>query len=311
LWIDHRALAAEHGLRASWSTPIRATNGLLVGTFTVYYDHPRSPSREDRRMVELLTRTAGVAIGRDRDMRARARQLNELQRSLLPRRLPEIPGMSAGVAFRPGDRGLDVGGDFYDVFSLPGAGWGFVVGDVRGHGAEAAAVTALTRHTTRAIARLELDPGPVLEAVNNALRHSDFDRFCTAVYGNIALGPGGATVRLAIAGHPPPLLRRASGAVTELNDHGPLLGVFPAPRFPEMSCVLDPGDSLVLYTDGLIERNPLVRDDARLRAVVAALPGGNAAEQIAALEHRALGNLPGQLSDDVAVLALKVDGSGR
>ncbi len=311
LWIDYRALAAEHGLRASWSTPIRATNGLLVGTFAVYYDHPRSPSREDRRTVELLTRTAGVAIGRSRDMLARARQLNELQRSLLPRRLPEIPGMSVGVSFRPGDRGLDVGGDFYDVFSLPGGGWGFVVGDVRGHGAEAAAVTALTRHTTRAIARLDLDPGRVLEVVNNALRHSDFDRFCTAVYGHIALGPDGATVRLANAGHPPPLLRRASGAVTELIDHGPLLGVFPEPRFPEISCTLDPGDTLVLYTDGLIERNPRVRDDAGLRSLVAALPGGDAAEQLAALERQAFGDPPGQLGDDVAVLTLQVDGSGR
>jgi serine phosphatase RsbU (regulator of sigma subunit) len=185
LWDDFRELASEHGLRACWATPIRADDGELVGIFAVYYGEPREPAREDRRVVDLLARTAGVAIGRARDAERRGRRLAELQSSLLPRALPDVPGIEAAVSFHPADRGLDVGGDFYDLFPLPDGAWGFAIGDVCGHGAEAAAVTALTRHTTRAVARLEDRPARVLEIVNEELRHSDHDRFCTAQYGRL------------------------------------------------------------------------------------------------------------------------------
>src|SRR5205807_3780607 len=146
-WGEFRELARRLDVSAAWSTPIRGDDGELVGTLGVYYGQPREPSAEDRRVVDLLARTAGVAIGRARDAEGRARRLAELQSSLLPRALPEVPGLRAAVSFHPAERGLDVGGDFYDLFSLPGEAWGFVIGDVCGHGAEAAAVTALTRHT--------------------------------------------------------------------------------------------------------------------------------------------------------------------
>jgi sigma-B regulation protein RsbU (phosphoserine phosphatase) len=312
LWADYRALAEDHGLRACTSSPIRATDGQLVGTLDVYFAHPRSPSAAEDRMIELLNRTAGVAIGRARDARARTRQLNELQRSLLPRSLPDIPGVGAAISFHPSDRGLDVGGDFYDVFALPDGSWGFVIGDVRGHGAEAAAVTALTRNTTRAIAALTFDPARVLEVVNSALRRSEFDRFCTAVFGLLELGAGSATVRLANAGHPPPLVLSPPGEVSELTTHGPLLGVFDAPSFPEVTVALAPGMTLLLHTDGLVERNPRVEREGGLTTLLAALaPRSDAAALVAELEERALGDPPGRLRDDVAVLALQVSGPGR
>ena len=306
LWSDYRELAAEHGLRACWSTPLRADDGQLVGTLAVFYDEPREPAREDLRVVDLLARTAGVAIGRARDAENRASRLAELQSSLLPRALPEVPGIATAVSFHPEERGAEVGGDFYDLFSLPGDAWGFVVGDVCGHGAEAAAVTALTRHTTRAIARLERRPSQVLSMVNDELRMSDHDRFCTALFGRMEPIADGIQLTLTCGGHPPPLIRRASGAVVTVDAHGPLLGVFEDAEFPETSIDLGAGDTLLLYTDGLIERNPRVRGDAGLRGILGSLPAGDVDELLAALERRALGSPPEALPDDAAVLAIQV-----
>jgi PAS domain S-box-containing protein len=305
-WEPYRDLAEELGIHAVWSTPLRADDGELVGTFGVFYDEPREPSDEDRRLVELLARTAGVAIGRARDADGRARRLEELQSSLLPRALPKVPGLRAAVSFHPAERGLDVGGDFYDLFALPGEAWGFVIGDVCGHGAEAAAVTALTRHATRAIARLVSRPSDVLRMVNEELRTSDHDRFCTALYGRLDPIASGVRLTLACGGHPPPLVRRASGQIEALRAHGPLLGVFGAAEFPEITVDLQPEDTLVLYTDGLIERNPRVSGDAALRALLASLTFADVDGLIAQIEARALGTPPVRLPDDAAVLAIQI-----
>ncbi|HET8980596.1 MAG TPA: SpoIIE family protein phosphatase [Solirubrobacteraceae bacterium] len=308
LWADFRALVSEHGLRACWSTPIRADDGDLVGTFAVYYGQPREPAAEDRRVVELLTRTAGVAIARARDAQNRARRLAELQSSLLPRALPAVPGIGAAVSFHPADRGLDVGGDFYDVFPLPDGGWGFVIGDVCGHGAGAAAVTGLTRHTTRAIARLQPSPARVLEVVNEELRASDHNRFCTAQYGRLDPTADGFRLTLASGGHPGPMIRRAEGKVEAVRVRGPLLGVFGDATFPESTTVLRAGDTLVLYTDGLVERNPRLAGEGALRRLLKSLGPNDVDELLADLERRALGSPPARLLDDAAVLALQVTG---
>jgi sigma-B regulation protein RsbU (phosphoserine phosphatase) len=247
-----------------------------------------------------------VAIGRARDAESRTRRLEELQSSLLPRALPRVPGLRAAVSFHPAERGLDVGGDFYDLFALGGEAWGFVIGDVCGHGAEAAAVTALTRHATRAIARLVSRPADVLRMVNEELRTSDHDRFCTALYGRLDPFAGGMRMTLACGGHPPPLVRRAGGEIEALRAHGPLLGVFPAAEYPEIAIDLQPEDTLLLYTDGLIERNPRVPGDAALRELLASLTFDDVDGLMGQLEERAFGTPPGRLSDDSAVLAIQV-----
>jgi len=305
-WAPYRDRAEAMGIRVVWSTPLRADDGELVGTFGVFYDEPHQPSEEDRRVVDLLARTAGVAIGRARDAESRTRRLEELQSSLLPRALPQVPGLRAAVSFHPAERGLDVGGDFYDLFALPGEAWGFVIGDVCGHGAEAAAVTALTRHTTRAMARLVSRPSDVLRMVNEELRTSDHDRFCTGLYGRLDPVAGGIRLTLACGGHPPPLVRRASGEIEALRAHGPLLGVFPAAEFPEITIDLQPEDTLLLYTDGLIERNPRVSGDGALRDLLASLTFADVDELIAQIEDHALGAPPVRLPDDSAILAIQV-----
>jgi sigma-B regulation protein RsbU (phosphoserine phosphatase) len=305
LWSEYRELAGEHGLRAAWSVPIMATDGRLVGVFAVYHDRPLAPAEEDLRVLELLARTAAVAIERSRDAQVRAQQLAELQSSLLPRELPEIPGLGVAASFRPGDRSLEVGGDFYDVFEISPGCWGFIVGDVCGHGAEAAAVTALTRHTAKAIASREPDPVNVLAAVSEALRRSGYERFCTAVYGRLELRAGRVEICLASGGHPAPVVRRADGRVRTLSDHGPLLGVFDDATFPQLSVTLEPGDALVTYTDGLVERNPLVPDGDALAALLGSLPAADAAGLIAAIEHAAIPPVPATGRDDIAILVLR------
>jgi sigma-B regulation protein RsbU (phosphoserine phosphatase) len=113
-------------------------------------------------------------------------------------------------------------------------------------------------------------------------------------------------VTLACGGHPPPLVRRGSGRVEALRDHGPLLGVFPSATYPELSVELAPEDTLLLYTDGLIERNPRLPGDAALRALLGSLAFADVDGLIAQLEVRALGTPPERLPDDTAVLAIQV-----
>jgi serine phosphatase RsbU (regulator of sigma subunit) len=266
---------------------------------------PVPPSARDREVVELLAGTAAVAIERARGAARRARQLSELQTSLLPRALPDVPGLQAAAAFHSGDRSLEVGGDFYDLFELGQDAWGLVVGDVCGHGAEAAAVTALARHSAWTHARANDDPGQVLSGVSEALAARGDGRYCTAVYGRLERDGARSRLALAVGGHPPPMLRRADGSIQVLREHGPLLGVIVQPAFPVTEVVLEPGDALLLYTDGLIERNQRVNGDQGLVRILAGLEDGSAAALLAALEQAALGPEPRRPRDDVAILIVK------
>jgi signal transduction histidine kinase/DNA-binding response OmpR family regulator/serine phosphatase RsbU (regulator of sigma subunit) len=305
LWTDFRELAAEHGLRSCWSTPIVATGGQLIGTFAIYHREPSTPSEEGKAVVELLARTAAVAIERSRDTELRKRQLSELQTSLLPPELPDVPGLEAAASFHSGDRSLEVGGDFYDLFPLDDGSWGVVIGDVCGHGAEAAALTALTRHSTWSHARQHESPSEVLCNVSEAVSARGYGRYCTAIYGRIERNGHDTRLCLAVGGHTPPLLLRADGSVEIPREHGPLLGVIERPSFPVTEIVLAPGDALLLYTDGLIERNPLVDGEEGLAAIVTRLRGVSAQELLTELEDAALGPEPRAPRDDVALLVIK------
>lgn len=169
-----------------------------------------------------------------------------------------------------------------------------------------AGVTALARHSTWTHARLHPDPDWVLCSVSDALLARGYGRYCTAVYGRIELTETGAEVTLAAGGHPPPLLRRTGGTVERITDHGPLLGVFSDPAFPVRRVTLEPGDALVLYTDGLIERNPRVPGEDELAGLVAELPAADAPRMLAALQDAALGPAPRRPRDDVAILIVQI-----
>lgn len=418
LWLDFRALAAEHGLRACWSTPIPASDGAVLGTFALYYREPRSPDPFHRDLIGTATHLARTAIEHDRaerqlrDSEARFRTVatevpvgifeadaeggvvfandrlceivgstgpeihgdgwavhvhvddrqrivgewaravttsspwssefrvlrpdggerivaatatpvrsdgggflgsctdltdsrraereheiaQTLQRSLLPDRLPSVPGMETAVRYQAGAAGVDVGGDWYDVFVLPGGRVGVVVGDVVGRGVRAAAAMGQLRTALHTIARIAPEPADVIRRLGEQV---DGDASsATVVYGIV--DPGARTFEFACAGHPPPLL---SGVGYVEGGRNPPLGIVAGG--PHDAVVeLAPGATLLLYTDGLVERRQGGMDPGMATLARTLEQHRGDLEQLcdtvlAALDVEAAG-------DDVALLALRL-----
>ncbi|MET9603127.1 SpoIIE family protein phosphatase [Streptomyces sp. NPDC006459] len=275
-------------------------------------------ARQRRAYEGELLRERQVAEEARRQAEADRERLREalvvLQQSLLPAALPAVPGMEAASYYHTAsvDR---LGGDFYDLFPLDDKRWAFFLGDVCGKGPQAAAVTSLTRYTLRAAALHDPDPVAALSTLNTVL-HQRFTggdpRYCTAIFGVMEPDPATATVavRLASGGHPPALVVRADGRADYLPTPGGLLiGILPAPHFTAAETTLGPGDSLLLYTDGLTEarvgeNRELYGEDA-LRTFTAGLARRGTHELIAALTGLLDGFGEG-LDDDTALLALGV-----
>lgn len=225
-----------------------------------------------------------------------------LQSSLLPPELPTVPRYEIASRYRPGQDGLDVGGDFYDVFGITETTWGVVLGDVMGKGAEAAATTALARHTVRAAALNAASPLHVLRLLNAALFRDSPDRFCTAA---TAFVNADGQVRIAAGGHPPPLVRRRSGVVEEVKSRGNLLGPFPEWDGYEVTMQFSEGDLLVFFSDGVVEarRGSEEFGSDRLAEVLAAAPA-DANGALAAVVEAVTGFATSE-PDDVALIALR------
>ncbi|MFD4244240.1 PP2C family protein-serine/threonine phosphatase [Streptomyces sp. NPDC058525] len=275
-------------------------------------------ARQRRAYENELLRERKAAEEARREAVADRERLREalavLQQSLLPATLPAVPGMEAASYYHTAsvDR---LGGDFYDLFPLDDKRWAFFLGDVCGKGPQAAAVTSLTRYTLRAAALHDPDPAAALTTLNTVL-HERFTgedpRYCTAIFGVMEPdGNGGTTaVRIASGGHPPALVLRAEGRADYLPTPGGLLiGILPEPRFTSAETTLGPGDTLLLYTDGLTEartgtRRELYGEDA-LRAFAARHGHGGPHRLITALTALLDGFGEG-LNDDTALLALGV-----
>jgi hypothetical protein len=223
----------------------------------------RGDARRDRNLPAVLEDMAGraaMAFDNARLYAERAEVASTLRRSLMPALLPVIPGLELASHFRPSGAGSEVGGDFYDVFGSPESCW-LVVGDVCGKGAEAAALTGFLRHTTAAYAREGIGPGRVLSQVNQTMLEQDFDgRFATAIVARLRRRGSQVELTVALAGHPAALLVRAGDrSAVELGGAGALLGVFSDPEIEEVTTMLEPGDALALYTDGLPEAHAPAR----------------------------------------------------
>ncbi|MFG2974387.1 PP2C family protein-serine/threonine phosphatase [Streptomyces sp. NPDC048331] len=276
-------------------------------------------ARDRRAYEEELLRARKAAEEAHRQAEADRARLQDalavLQSSLLPDTLPPIPGMETAAHYRTAspDR---LGGDFYDVFPLDATRFAFFLGDVCGKGPQAAAVTSLTRYTLRTAALHDADPVSALTTLNRVLhqRFSTGDpRYCTAVFGTLEPDPvtERVTVHLASGGHPPALVLRADGTADFLRTPGGLLiGILPTAPFTPATTTLGPGDTLLLYTDGLTEartgrsRTELYGDEA-LRAFVTDHTGRSPAEVMEALTVLLDGFGDG-LDDDTALLALGV-----
>ncbi|XKK40059.1 SpoIIE family protein phosphatase [Nocardiopsis sp. ARC36] len=242
--------------------------------------------------------------------------LTVLQKALLPDSLPAVPGMEAASYYHPASPD-QLGGDFYDLLRLDGARWVFFLGDVRGKGPEAATLTSRARYALRAAALHTSEPAEVLGTLNTVLlegqAHDEEARHCTVVLGILEPGVDGGTarVRLASGGHPPALVLRADGRVDLLGTPGGMLvGVLPGAEFATAETVLAPGDTLLLYTDGLTEartgprRDTLYGEDGLLAFAAEHVPS-SPSKVINALSDL-LWSFGEGLDDDTALLALGV-----
>ncbi len=213
-----------------------------------------SYNQDDLVLAEELARRAAMAIDNARLFEATTHIARTLQASLLPQSLPAIPGVAIAGRYRAAAADQEVGGDFYDAFAIGEDRWGIVIGDVCGKGPEAAALTALARYTIRALS--DHAPAQVLSRLNAAVlraREETSHRFLTAIFAVAETRDGTLHVELAVGGHPPPALLRGDGSVEQVEVAGPLIGVLEAPDYPPAHCVLSPGDTMVLYTDGLTD----------------------------------------------------------
>lgn len=182
-----------------------------------------------------------------------AHMARTLQSSLLPPCLPKVSGVDVASLYRPAQAVDEPGGDFYDVFETAKHDWAFTLGDVMGKGTEAASLTALARYTMRAAAMRARRPAAVLAALNEAVHRQHPDRFCTATYARLRTEKLPMRVSMASAGHPPPLLVRHCGRVATLSARGLLAGPFEDWHAETLNATLEPGDSVVLYSDGVLD----------------------------------------------------------
>ncbi len=310
--------------RSVLALPIRTPDGEIAGGLILGHPDAGVFDAEAEAAASSIASTAAVALAnaqllqsvrRESDAREAAlRQRDQvaiaLQQSLLPPDLPAIPGLEIGAHYHAGTE--MVGGDFYDVFNLGEDTWGIVLGDVCGSGPEAASQTALTRHTVRTAAMFDTDPATVLHTLNRALLRSNTTRFTTATFLRLHRDAdrGDVAVSIASGGHPPPLIRRLDGSFEESSARGPLLGVtdFDADALQVADYSLGPGETLVLYTDGLTEARSagVLFDVDGVMATMTRLPAEPPARLANALVDAALQHADGPLRDDVAIVILRV-----
>jgi serine phosphatase RsbU (regulator of sigma subunit)/anti-sigma regulatory factor (Ser/Thr protein kinase) len=315
-WLEpeYRATIEALGLHSVVIVPLRSPRSLIAGALAlVTAESGRTLDEQHVGLALELGRRCGVAIDNARLYRERSHIAHTLQQSLLPPELPEIPGVAVAACFRPAGEGVEMGGDFYDVFPLADGGWAMTIGDVCGKGPSAAALTALARYTLRAVTMHEQSPVRVLELLNDAiLRNRADDRFCSAVFARLERSGNGVRAEIASGGHPQPIVVRADGTVEEVGGTGFLLGLWQDPELTSESVELVAGESLILYTDGVTDARAPERilspgDMARLLSAAA---GAGAAEIASRIESAVTGGDSAEPRDDIALLVLGVERDG-
>lgn len=298
---DQRALLAQLRPCSMMIVPLIA-HGPPLGTISfTYTGSGRCHDAEDLALGEELGRRAGLALENARQYERRQRAAATLQRALLPRSVPQPPGYEVAPAYVPATEGDEAGGDWYDAFMLPEGRLGLVIGDVVGKGVEAAATMGQLRNALRAYALVEPDPGGVIDLLDQMARKLGDVSFATVSYATLDLDSG--RIAYASAGHLPPLSVGADGSARFLGGAmvPPLATLHPVPCRANAD-VVAPGDTLLLYTDGLVETRE--RDlDAGLSALAelarTPLP-------LTALVTRLLAGMDaGSSRDDVAILAVR------
>lgn len=296
------------GMRSAITVALQA-RGEVTGAVTIGVAWSRRRYRRaDSHFAWILSGRVALALDNsglfddlERAERARAEIAETLQRGLLPPPLPHIPGWSVAAMYRPAGAENEVGGDFYDVFRVPG-GWMLVIGDVTGRGAHAASITAVARYTLRTAALLSDDPLVALRTLNRVLLSRGDSALCSLAAMTLSEDRF-EPVRLAVAGHPPPLLVDGE-AVTEVAGADPVLGAFHDAEWEIVRSEVEPGQQLVIITDGITEAQGAEGRFGEARLHDHLRGATNPALAVQRLEGSLHSFTDGHLDDDVAMLAI-------
>ncbi len=305
---EHLRLARELQMRSAMIVPMR-TGKTVIGAITfVAAETKGAYNAQDLAFAQELASRASAAVANARIYHERSRTAETLQRSLLPAALPEMPGWRASTLYRPADQLSQIGGDFFDLFRAA-EGFTVVLGDVTGKGVEAAAVTALARHSTKTAALLGLSPAGILGLLNRILLDEAELSLMTVVCAHVSQRGGQVEMATASAGHPPPLRRRPGERPVALGTTGVLLGVERDGSWPETTWVIEPGDTLLFYTDGVTDTPG---SDARFGELrlenLLADSGGDPDSLLSAIDGVLREYQVGTHVDDTAMLALQFVG---
>jgi serine phosphatase RsbU (regulator of sigma subunit) len=297
------------GVRAWAGFPLRAPGGEILGTFCVVDTKIRSWTESEVEVLETLAHAAAGEIALRAIAATASAFAATLQSSLLPPAMPNIPGADLAARYLPANDGFGVLGDFFDAFEI-GDAWVLVIGDVCGHGVEAARTTLLARWTLRAVAQRNAHPGAMLDALDAELlrRAGDDEPFLTAqVIVLRVAGDGSVNFEIANGGHPHPLVLRRSGEVEVVEVPGGILGIMATEPRPSLVGTLAPGELVMLYTDGLSEARDGGRffgDEALADCLVNA-GGGSAADVADEVVAATTAFTQGRIVDDIAVVVLR------
>ncbi len=306
---EHARFMIEHGYHSAVVAPLIARERTLGALSVLRLGEGEPYGSEDLELVCELARRAALAIDNARLFSERTRIAHTLQRALLPESLPAIPGAEVQALYAAAGELNEVGGDFYDVMEQDGR-WILMIGDVCGKGPRAAGVTALARHTLRAAAMSGQAPADMLSTLHMALRHQPPGAdLCTVCLVVLTLAADGlARLTVALAGHPAPLLIDRDGGVREIGRSGTLLGVLDPVHIGESEAQLEAGETLLLYTDGVSEAGAPERPlgENGLHELCAEAPGMSPSELLRHIEDAALRRTDGNLRDDIALLALRL-----
>ena len=306
-----RVIFDELGLRSALTVPLRARGQLFGALILVSAESDRVFDERDVAFAEDFATHAALAVANARLYAEQQEIARTLQRSLLPLRLPDIPGVEMATRYRAAGEHNMVGGDFYDLWEIGQGSFGIAIGDVCGKGAAAAALTALARHTVRtaSLALPDHRPADVLRALNDAvMKRAGSGQFCTVAHAYATPIAEGFDLTIASGGHPLPFIIRADGSVEQPGRPGTLLGIFPDIQVHEHRTVLRRGDRIVLWTDGVSDRrgDGELYGEERLRELLVANAGSPPGEIADAIEQAVLGFSQTDPQDDIAVVVARV-----
>jgi GAF domain-containing protein/anti-sigma regulatory factor (Ser/Thr protein kinase) len=305
---DAFAPARALGAVSVLAVPLR-NNGTIVGGMVFgYASSGRHYSVNDVPLALDIARRVALAVDRARVFDAERRTAETLQRSLLPEELPDLPTVGLCARYIPGGR-AEVGGDWYDVVRLSGGRLGVVIGDVAGHGVRAAAVMGQLRNALRAFGGEGYAPAALVERLNRFVFENGPNDMATLCYA--VVDPTNGSFQAVSAGHPPPVVVGTAGAVRWLHGvGGPPIGADERSRYRVSETVLEAGDTVIMYTDGLIERRRESLDVGLQRMLDAAASAPRPADLDRTCDHLIAELLPdGVAEDDVAVLTVRYVGS--